>query len=238
MKYLKNEKGNTMLFIIGLFSVFFLMFLLILSFANVFIEKEHASNNAEQASIVASGIITKHLALSIEEYDDYLKDQFKEAEEEAKEEAEENEDNEDYEPPELEEPELLSKQIEELLPTLPNYLKESEKKHQAINKIIKRELNKPDSHVLRMFIASSLSNAESEIYSEVSTNIQRNGGQVSETEIWLNENQRIEVKTATKYEAFKYDEYFSDNQRHVRQTGQGPSFELFDSFAWGLNISY
>jgi hypothetical protein len=217
---LKNENGNTTLFIMGLFSVFTLMFLLIISFANVFVEKEHASSNAEQASIVASGIVLDSLEDAISEYDSWLILELGKV------------------PisPELIDLRPLGEKVEEEKIQLPGTLTDSEKKHKAINKVIKDELNN-GNRFLRPLVNRELSYAEAAIRSQVSENISQNNGEISQTKISLNKENRIEVETATRYKAFKFDEYFSDSQRLVKQKGQGPSFEIAEALSWNLNIS-
>ena len=220
MELLKNEKGNTTLFMISLFGIFLLMFLLILSFANIFIEKEHASNNAEQASIVASGILLDKLEAAIVEYDSWLVLQLAKV----------------PIPTTIEDLKPLGEQVEEEKGRLPFTLTDTEKKHQAINQVIKEELNSGNIF-LPAFLNSELGHAEAEIRHAVSGNIAENNGEVTETTIVLNENNRIEVETATKYKAFKYDEYFSDSQRLIKQTGQGPTFDFADAMGWSLDIN-
>lgn len=220
MGRLKNENGNTTLFIIGLFSVFTLMFLLIISFANVFVEKEHASSNAEQASIVASGIVLDSLEDAISEYDSWLILELGKV----------------PDSPELIDLRPLGEKVEEEKNRLPGTLTDSEKKHKAINKVIKDELNN-GNRFLRPIVNRELSYAEAAIRSQVMDNISQNNGEISQTKVYLNNENRIEVETATKYKAFKFDEYFSDSQRLVKQKGQGPSFEFAEALSWNLNIS-
>ncbi len=208
------------MFIISLFGIFLLMFLLILSFANVFIEKEHASNNAEQASIVASGIVLDRLEAAIEGYDSWLVLQLARV----------------PIPTDIEDLKPLGEQVEEAKNRLPYTLTDSEKKHKAINQVIKEELESGNLF-LPAFLNSELRNVEAEIRYQVAANIYDNQGEVPETKVVLNEKNRIEVETATKYKAFKYNEYFSESQRLVKQKGQGPTFDFAEAIGWNLDIN-
>lgn len=219
MNILKNQKGNTILFIVGLFSVFFLMFVIVISFANVFIKKEQASNNAEQASIVASGIILDSLEEAIDDYDGWLIPLLAS----------------DPIPLEAIGLEPLGDKVDNEKDSLPSTYTESERKHKAINSVLKEEL--PGNDRLKTFVSSNLADAEGEIYSQVQSNILSNNGELSQTEINFTDN-RVEVKTATRFEALKYDEYFSESQRYVKQKGRGPTFEFADSISWSLSKSY
>lgn len=213
-----------MLFIISLFGVFTLMFLIIMSFANVFIEKQKASSNAEMASLTASAILLEHLDMAIEEYDEYLLAKYLEALSSAVEEA--------GEVVKILEPEYLREKVEDEIANLPSFLKDSEKKHKAINTVLKAEL--PGNAELKGFVNANLDEAKEEIIQAVQNNIQMNKGQLSETKIVFNSQNRLEVETATRYEAMKFDEYFSESSRHVRQSGQGPSFVFNESLGWSM----
>ncbi|MCA1042488.1 hypothetical protein LCM00_23650 [Bacillus infantis] len=212
---MNNEKGNTTLFMISFFGIFALMFMMIANFANVLIEKQHASNNAEQASLVASGIILEALNTAISEYDKEVIRRL------------------------LEDPDLdlekLREKVDDEINALPADYKQYEKKHIAINNVLKREL--PGNGLLQEKVLAELTNAESQIPYEVGANISGNNGKVEETAIFLNDKNRIEVETSTRYKAVKFDEYFSENQRYIKQRGQGPSFDFAEAMSWSLNLS-
>lgn len=215
MKHLKEEKGNTTLFMISFFGIFALMFMMIANFANVLIEKQHASNNAEQASLVATVIILDALDTAINEYDQEVLRRL------------------------LEDPDLdlekLREKVEAEMNALPVKYKGNERKHIAINNVLKREL--PGNGLLQEKVSAELNSAENQISFEVGSNIRKNNGKVEETTIFLNDKNRIEVETSTRYKAVKFDEYFSENQRYIKQTGQGPSFDFAESMSWNLNLS-
>ncbi len=191
-----------------------------MSFANVFIEKEHASNNAEQASIVVSGIILDSLEDAIREYDSWLILEL----------------GKDPVSPEVVGLRPLGEKVEEVKNQLSDILTDSEKKHKAINKVIKDELNSGNPF-LGDFVDIQLRYIDSEIRTQVSNNINQNNGEISQTKVVLNNENRVEVETATKYKAFKFDEYFTESQRLVKQKGQGPTFEFAEAHSWSLNIN-
>ncbi|MDW2879572.1 MULTISPECIES: hypothetical protein [Bacillaceae] len=215
MDNLKNENGNTTIFMISFFGIFTLMFMLIANFANVLIEKQHASNNADQASIVASGILLEALDEAIDEYDRAILEQLLEGE--------------------IEPEKLRDKVNDEIQGLSSDQYSETEKRHIAINNVLKREL--PGNGLLESKISSSLAGARDQIMTEVQINILNNNGKVEETTISLNDKNRIEVNTSTRYEAVKFDEYLSENQRYIKQTGQGPSFDFLEAMSWPLNIA-
>lgn len=208
------------IFIVGCFSVFFLLFIVILSFANVLVDKEIASNNAEQASIVASGIMLDHLEEAIEDYDDWLR------------------------PLLLLDPipeyvlglHPLEDDVEMAMNALPSTLSEPEKRHKAINQVLKNEI--PGNYFLKNFVQNQLNLAKSKIRIQVKENIENNNSEISKTKIIFNEKHRIEVETATRYETIKFDEYLDENHRYIKQKGYGPTFEFAESFNWNFSHNY
>jgi hypothetical protein len=200
---------------ISFFGIFALMFMMIANFANVLIEKQHASNNAEQASLVASGIVLDALETAIVEYDNEVERLLAEN-------------------PELD-LEKVGPKVSNEMNTLPEKYKGNERNHISINNVLKREI--PGNGLLQEKVSVELNSAENQISYEVSSNIRGNNGKVEETTIFLNDKNRIEVETSTRYKAVKFDEYFSENQRYIKQTGQGPSFDFAESMSWSLNLS-
>jgi hypothetical protein len=215
-----NENGNTTIFVISLFGIFALMFVLILSFANVFIEKQHASNNAEQASIVASGVLLDSLEEAISEYDSWLILQLAKIPVD----------------PDIEHLRPLGDQVESVKNSLPNRLTELEKRQRAVNQVLRGELG--HNPFLPGFVSGELGSAEAAIREQVTNNIIANKGIVSQSKIVLNSDSdyRIEVETSTKYKSFKFDEYFSDEQRRLKQKGKGPTFEFAEAMGFSLDI--
>ena len=182
---------------LGSLSMLVLMFIIIGSFANVFLIKEKASNNAEQASLAASGEVLNALKNAIElydaeqlefytamdSYDSYLKDSIKIQ---------------------------LSEDIGEISSSHPE-LSQMEINHKAINKVIESKLPGING-ALEAFVNSELASATGRVRQVVRDNIEVNKGELSETKIKLfNQNNRVEVMTATKYKDVKYDELFPDD---------------------------
>ena len=208
-----NEKGNTTIFIIGSFSMFLLFLLIIGSFSQVFILKEKASNNAEQASIVATGIVMDYLQIAIDAYDSTLLP---------------------------EEYPFLSINLKvnaakgQISATNRN-LSSIEVRNRAINQVLKGNL--PGNFILEGFVSSNLSAAESKISSNVRANIENNDGEVKGTRITFT-GERIQVETSTRYKAFKYDDLLPEEKRYVRQTGKGPKLDFAHGLSggWGVNI--
>lgn len=71
-KLLRNERGNISLFILGLLSVMMIMFVILLNLSKVFVVKEHASSNAEQASLSATSVVYEKVEQAIEDYDNQM----------------------------------------------------------------------------------------------------------------------------------------------------------------------
>ncbi|MED3571740.1 hypothetical protein [Cytobacillus praedii] len=218
-RFIANEKGNTMIFMLGSMTMLVLMFVVIGSFANVFIIKEKASNNAEQASLAASGEILAGLNTAIEQYDKFQYDFYMRMER-----------------PELYEIHSILKKLGEekvKLSSSGRNLSTIEINHNAINNVIKAELESPGltSSALQGFVTSELGNAVSRVHNAVEKNINDNNGVLSGTTVIIfNKNKRVEVKTATKYKAIKYDSLFPEDKRLIKQKGEGLKFEFLSGF--------
>ncbi|MBS4193293.1 hypothetical protein KHA94_24725 [Bacillus sp. FJAT-49705] len=213
---IENEKGNTMIFMLGSLSMLVLMFVIIGSFANVFIIKEKASNNAEQASMAASGEVLDGLKNAIElydayqlqhytamkRYDLYLEDSIKIQ---------------------------LRNEISQISGSNSD-LSQIEITHKAVNKVIESKL--PGIFgALEGFVNTELISATGRVHQVVRDNIESNNGELSGTKIKLfNKNNRVEVITATKYKAVKYDELFPEDKRKIKQKGEGLKFEFLNRF--------
>lgn len=215
-RFIANEKGNTMIFMLGSMTMLVLMFVIIGSFANVFIIKEKASNNAEQASLAASGEILAGLNTAIEQYDQYQFNFYM-----------------SIKKPELYEIHSILKKLGEekvRLSSSGRDLSTIEINHNAINNVIKDGLPGINS-ALQGFVASELGNAVSRVHNAVEKNINDNNGVLSGTTVVIfNKNKRVEVKTATKYKAIKYDSLFPEDKRLIKQKGEGLKFEFLSSF--------
>ncbi|MGE8207125.1 hypothetical protein ACQKP0_21780 [Heyndrickxia sp. NPDC080065] len=206
MRLLRNERGNTMILILGCLSIMSLLFIIIGSFANIFIQKEKSANNAEQASITASAIIFDSLQKAIDEYDASLVGEI------------------DFLDKSINE--KIRKKIDQLRPSNPQ-LSSVEIKHKAINSVLKEELSYNSD--LANYITQGLNEATSKIPSAVKENILNNQGEISNTEIRLfNQNNRVEVITSTKFKALKFDKYFPDDKRAIKQVGEGNKFDFIN----------
>lgn len=218
-RFIADEKGNTMIFMLGSMTMLVLMFVIIGSFANVFIIKEKASNNAEQASLAASGEILAGLNTAIERYDKFQYNYYLSIKQ-----------------PELYELHSILKKLGEeevKLSSSGRDLSTIEINHNAINNVIKAELESPGltSSALQGFVTSELGNAVSRVHNAVEKNINDNNGVLSGTTVIIfNKNKRVEVKTATKYKAIKYDSLFPEDKRLIKQKGEGLKFEFLSGF--------
>lgn len=215
-RFIGNEKGNTMIFMLGSMTMLVLMFVIIGSFANVFIIKEKASNNAEQASLAASGEILAGLDAAINLYDQYQYDYYV-----------------SIKMPELYDKESILKKLGQEKAKLTGSgrdLSHIEINHNAVNNVIGDEL--PGLHgTLQVYVTSELGSAASRVIKVVEENINSNNGVLSGTKIsFFNKNKRVEVTTATKYKAVKYDHLFPEDKRLIKQTGEGLKFNFLSGF--------
>lgn len=198
----------------GALGIMALMFTIIGSFANIFITKERASNNAEQASIVASGEILLGLENAIAAYDKYQFDYYSST----------NNLGEYY-------VDSILKKLGDAKSALSGQgYSQIEIDHLASNAVIKSNL--PGLHSnLKMNVDIELNSAIGRIHFAVENNIRENKGELSGTIVNIfNKNKRVEVQTSTKYKALKYDQLYPDDKRKVKQKGEGLKFDFLDSY--------
>lgn len=199
----------------GALGIMALMFTIIGSFANVFITKEKASNNAEQASLVASGEILKGLEQAIVHYDNYQMDYYTRIER------------------------LDLYYSNSILRKLSNAkmsfsgqdYSQIEIDHLASNAVIKEELPRQLDGMLETYVTSELNSSLGRIRYAVETNIKDNKGELSGTVVTVfNDKKRVEVRTSTLFKALKYDHFYPDDKRKVEQKGEGLKFDFLDSY--------
>lgn len=199
MNYIRNEQGNMTIFIIGIMSIMLLMFLLVGSFASVFTSKEKASNIAEQASLVASSILKDEIENAINDYEIIVSN-----------------------------PLVLYPSIREIIERRVSQshstLTKKELRRQVTNDVLREQL--PTNGLLSRYIENAVSIAKRKIPAAVENNIHKNEGIVPGTVISISETNRIKVTTHVRYKAMKYDEYFTEEDRKVVQSGEGPPFDF------------
>lgn len=227
MKYLRNERGNVIIFSLGIMAILLFMFLLIGSFASVFVAKEKSSNIAQQASLVASSILKEEVEEGIDRYELFVGSQ------EFVSEAGVGMDLCDFQDStviQISENIKIYCSLESLVDkryvtsSSYNHLSAKEKKRQVTNDVLKEQI--PINEVLQGYIEDSASQASGRIPGAVEANILENKGIVEGTEIAVSDTNRITISTNTRYEALKYDEMFSENERKVEQQGAGPTFQF------------
>lgn len=213
-RYFRNERGNTTIFIMGALGIMALMFTIIGSFANVFITKEKASNNAEQASMVASGEILKGLEQAIVDYDAYQLDYYTRTERLDLYYANS----------------ILRKLSTAKMSFSGQDYSQIEIDHLASNAVIKEELPISLHGMLETYVKSEYSSALGRVRTAVERNIKDNKGELTGTVVTVfNDNKRVEVRTSTLYKALKYDHLYPDDKRKVEQKGEGLKFDFFNS---------
>lgn len=216
-KTLKEERGNTMLLTLGMVFVMALMLVVILNFANVFVVKEVASSNAEQASLVGASLVVEKLKEEIENYEDSLLGLIEEVVDETITEKIENRKNEiKYET---------------------NWL-EHELELKAMNDVLEKEL-RDGNIVLRGYIITALNRATNEMPHLVQSNIVANKGEVGGTRIRFNSDYRLEVETYVEFSMIKMENYVSDDKQKVKQTGESPSFSFLKElpfYSWSYTF--
>ena len=69
MTYLKNEKGNAVIFLLWLLGIVAIIFVLTINIVKVYIVKEHANLAVEQAALAGTSVLLEKTKEAIEEFD-------------------------------------------------------------------------------------------------------------------------------------------------------------------------
>ncbi|WLR52596.1 Tad domain-containing protein [Bacillus tianshenii] len=211
---IRNEKGNVTIFVL---SVFFLLmiivFFVLLNFAKVFIDKQQASNSADQASLAATKLIYDKTEEAIKDYDLY---------------AILN----PLDPYVPIGPDISLKE-QQLKGMHPNWSK-NEIRYAAIDDILTVELS---SNVkLQSFILAGLQSASSEMKGTVNRIITDNGATPAGTTIDMFAKERVEVKTSVRYETIKDEEGVIPHfEEQVFQIGKSREIDFVDNVYYWID---
>lgn len=248
----KNERGSVTFYAIGLLGVTAILMFLLVNMIKIYATEHQASISAEQAAIAATDVIfdTVYDAVTDNGYIDDL--------EERKEDLEEQLDSEE---------ELSAEAIAIILEEIAaiddvlgfeadveieknNLIDQGLYKNQAgmgaVDIVITEKLEKSwltfnhSVYVgLRTKVQLALNDAINEVRTAGNQIVDRNSGETSESVIYMfNDENRIEVKTAAKYDESSYEGIFTRGTENIEQEAVGPSIKFIDQIQWAMSTIY
>jgi flagellar biogenesis protein FliO len=210
-KYINNEKGNSIFFILWLFGIVAIVFLIVANVSKVYIVQAQADNSVEQAAFAGTSVYITETTKVIEEFDRDLVlsaaqkvlDGMKTIEEQVGEKQTEFED---------------SGQSSDIA-----YLN-------ALNEVLTKELEEHPQLKKTFSDHFSQISIENKVKEAAQSMIGANGANPEDTEVKLSEDDwRVEVKSTATFESVndnKFVEYF---ERKIPQKGYGPKLKYLEN---------
>ncbi|MED1914570.1 Tad domain-containing protein [Bacillus thuringiensis] len=206
LRHCQNERGNMTIFTLTIYwFMFMLVFVALFNFSTIFVDKEQASNSAQQASIAAVKDIYDEMEKAILLYDTSINAQF----------------NPDYVWPKVK---LAMNHLAAAHPDWSN----SEIKYGAIDRALNSAL--PGNFQLQAYVYAGLSNAKAKIPGVVRKVLVDNKATLSGSSIkLLNSDNRIEVKTSVEYnsESMGFD-FIPAYSEQIYQMGESRRIGFID----------
>lgn len=207
-KWIHNEEGNITLLTLGLLGVMALMFAVLLNLVKVFAVKQQAANAAEQASLAATAEIYR----VVEEAIDDIPEPFQTT---------------------------LEEQIEMKKIQLESHYAWSDREFylEAVDQVLAEKLANPLDPaylLLKTGIESGLYNDKDEILDAAAVAITSDGGALTGTQIKIDSQYRVEVRTSSIYRAYKYDDLIPEDKRQIYQVGKGPELAFLRYVQWTI----
>ncbi|MGG4440740.1 Tad domain-containing protein [Brevibacillus fortis] len=206
LRHLQNERGNMTIFTLTIYwFMFMLVFVALFNFSGIFVDKEQASNSAQQASIAAVRDIYEEMDEAIIKYDLSPKRYY----------------DQDYLTP------RKTAAMSSLRASHPDW-SQSEIEYGAIDSVLSSAL--PGNLELQGYVSLGLRKASAEIPGVVATVLSRNKATLSGSSVDLfNSDNRIEVTTSVKYESESMGfDFIPAYSEQIYQTGESRRIGFID----------
>lgn len=212
MKYVRNERGNAVFFMLWLLGMVAIIFLIVLNLARVFIVKEHANLSVEQAALAGTAAIIEKTKQAVADFDSG---------------------------PESADQKVLDggKSIGELIDEkeaayTANGASDSDAYIRAANDILPPRLQVHP--LLKISFRNRLGNDSSDLYAIATAEIQEiiyaNDANIEDTEILFDEDDwRLEVKSTATFKSISDNKYVQNILADIPQRGYGPSLAYLES---------
>jgi len=203
VKHIKNEKGNSLVYLLWIFTATIVLFLIVTNIARVYIVKQQASSAAELAALAATGEILSATKDAIEEFDEKMEELTPEGT--------------IYKP--------LWKDIEK---KVDSYKSSGDSEQVALVKAYNELL--PDRFGeepidLRQIILKSMNELsfQTKVQSTVENIVKKNEGNEEHVEVKISTSKfRVEVKTDATYKTLTDGDLLASFSKDIPQEGIGP----------------
>ncbi|QPC48281.1 hypothetical protein [Mangrovibacillus cuniculi] len=215
-KYLTNERGNAVLYMIWLLGIVALIFVLLINLVKVYVIKEQSSLSADQAALAGTSIILAGTKEAIKDFDQELVIGIgrsitldKSLEQEVAEKQQE------WVNTGLDESSAYIKAVNELVPA-------KMEENPIIEEILKEKF--------RGRLGDSVSELQYSVLPDVTSVLVQNGAKEDQTELVMDTSKwRLEVKTAVAFESISDNKYIAKFVEDVPQKGYGPNLKYLET---------
>ncbi|MBG9943263.1 Tad domain-containing protein [Brevibacillus formosus] len=214
LRHLQNERGNMTIFTLTIYwFMFMLVFVALFNFSTIFVDKEQASNSAQQASIAAVKDIYDEMDVAIRIYDASPNRYY----------------DQNYLTIKLEAAKI------QMRASHPDW-SQSEIEFGAIDSVLSNEL--PGSVELQTIVYACLQTATAKIPGVVANVLSDNKATLSGSSVQLfNSDNRIEVKTSVKYESESMGfDFIPAYSEQIYQTGESRRIGFIDEVSGWANL--
>ncbi|ESU34318.1 hypothetical protein G3A_01715 [Bacillus sp. 17376] len=212
MKYVRNERGNAVFFMVWLLGVVAIIFLIVLNLAKVFIVKEHANLSVEQAALAGTAAIIERTKEAVSQFDSGPESVAQRV---------------------LDGGKSIGEMIEEKeADYIASGASKSDAYIKAANEILPPRLQ--IHPLLKISFRNRLGNDSSDLYGIASAAIQEiiaaNEANIEDTEILVDEDDwRLEVKSTATFQSISDNKYIQNILADIPQRGYGPSLAYLES---------
>ncbi|TFD99388.1 Tad domain-containing protein [Jeotgalibacillus sp. R-1-5s-1] len=208
MNWLKEERGNITIFVLGLLIILMALFILVLNFSGALVAKEQANTAAQQASLAATAELYEQLAEAIDEYESEiigLVDSYPESIDEK-----------------------IEKEIDRLSGGEMSGYSLNEIRNKAMDRVVTEEISKGlGDDLLREKIEEELEFDWSlEMREAARSAILANGGTLEEAEVIFFDDGQIVVRASHDIETTQYQNWFAGLSEQIGRTSAGPELEF------------
>ncbi|GED60219.1 Tad domain-containing protein [Brevibacillus formosus] len=214
LRHLQNERGNMTIFTLTIYwFMFMLVFVALFNFSTIFVDKEQASNSAQQASIAAVKDIYDEMDAAIKIYDLSPKRYY----------------DENYLGPRVA---VARSQLRAAHPDWSH----SEIEYGAIDSVLSSAL--PGDVELQTYVYAGLQTATAKIPGVVAKVLSDNKATLSGSSVQLfNSDNRIEVTTSVKYESESMGfDFIPAYSEQIYQTGESRRIGFIDEVSGWANL--
>lgn len=228
---LQEERGNVILFVLGIVSVLMIFFILILNLGAALVVKEQAMSTSQQAAIAATAALFEELPDFISDYETELMEWFKNEAGEG--ETWQDENGEPYK--------RVSEQVQEEITEISGGMSDyslNEIENQALDNVLSREIERGLANgMLRKKMSEEMGNSWiDKMKGSARDNILSNGGELSGAEMIVFDSGQVVVESSHEIEAISFNGFFSGVSESIFKNSKGPEVEFVQELSgWNEN---